>query len=137
MKRAFVVAVVTYAFVHAIALGQSTQGRTDTAPRPPASGRPLRVRVSEGVSRGLLIKKVEPQYPDDARQARIQGTVVLKAMISKTGDLKELNLVSGHPMLAPAAIDAVRQWKFKPYLLNGDAVEVETQIQVNFRLSGG
>src|SRR5207302_5386957 len=87
---------------------------------------PQRVRVSAGVTNGLLVKRVQPPYPSLARQARIQGTVVLQAEISKTGDIQNLRLISGHPMLAPAAIEAVKQWKYKPYLLNGEPVEVET-----------
>jgi len=98
---------------------------------------PQRVRVSSGVSSGLLIRKVNPTYPPLARQARIQGTVVLQAQISKDGSIENLTLVSGHPMLAPAAIEAVKQWKYKPYLLNGEPVEVDTQVQVNFTLAGG
>jgi protein TonB len=103
----------------------------------PKVATPQRVRVSQGVSQGLLVRKVNPTYPPLARQARIQGTVVLQAEISKTGDIQNLRLISGHPMLAPAAIEAVKQWKYKPYLLNGEPVEVETQVQVNFTLSGG
>jgi protein TonB len=72
-----------------------------------------------------------------ARQARIQGQVVLQAEISKDGVIQNLRLVSGHPMLAPSAIEAVKQWKYKPYYLNGEPVEVETQITVNFSLAGG
>ena len=102
----------------------------------PKIATPQRVRVSSGVQSGLLIRKVQPSYPPLARQARIQGTVVLQAQISKTGDIENLQLVSGHPMLAPAAIEAVKQWKYKPYLLNGEPVEVETTVQVNFSLAG-
>ena len=102
----------------------------------PKIATPQRVRVSSGVQSGLLIRKVQPTYPPLARQARIQGTVVLQAQISKTGDIENLQLVSGHPMLAPAAIEAVKQWKYKPYLLNGEPVEVETTVQVNFSLAG-
>jgi protein TonB len=98
---------------------------------------PQRVRVSGGVSQGLLVRRVQPAYPPLARQARIQGTVVLAAEISKDGAIQNLHLISGHPMLAPAAIEAVKQWKYKPYLLNGEPVEVETTVQVNFTLSGG
>jgi TonB family protein len=96
---------------------------------------PQRVRVSSGVAAGLIETKVDPIYPPLARQARIQGVVVLQILISKTGDVENMQLISGHPMLAPAAIEAVKQWKYKPYLLNGDPVEVETQVQVNFTLS--
>jgi protein TonB len=102
----------------------------------PKVATPQRVRVSSGVSTGLLIRKVNPNYPPLARQARIQGQVVLHAVISKDGSIENLTLVSGHPMLAPAAIDAVKQWKYKPYLLNGEPVEVDTEVQVNFTLSG-
>jgi protein TonB len=103
----------------------------------PKVATPQRVRVSQGVSQGLLVRKVNPNYPPLARQARIQGQVVLQAEISKDGSIENLRLVSGHPMLAPAAIDAVKQWKYKPYFLNGEPVEVETQITVIFSLSGG
>jgi protein TonB len=102
----------------------------------PKIATPQRVRVSSGVQSGLLVRKVQPTYPPLARQARIQGTVVLQAQISKSGDIENLTLVSGHPMLAPAAIEAVKQWKYKPYLLNGEPVEVETTVQVNFSLAG-
>ncbi len=103
----------------------------------PKVATPQRVRVSAGVTSGLLIKRVQPNYPPLARQARIQGTVVLHAVISKEGAIENLTLVSGHPMLAPAAIDAVKQWRYKPYLLNGEPVEVDTEVQVNFTLAGG
>ncbi len=103
----------------------------------PKVAQPTRVRVSQGVSQGLLIRKVQPNYPPLARQARIQGNVVLTAEISKDGSIENLRLVSGHPMLAPAAIEAVKQWKYKPYFLNGEPVEVETQVTVIFSLSGG
>jgi len=102
----------------------------------PKIATPQRVRVSSGVQSGLLVRKVQPTYPPLARQARIQGTVVLQAQISKNGDIENLQLISGHPMLAPAAIEAVKQWKYKPYLLNGEPVEVETTVQVNFSLAG-
>jgi len=103
----------------------------------PKVATPQRVRVSSGVSQGLLVRRVQPTYPPLARQARIQGVVLLQATISKEGDIRDLTLISGHPMLAPAAIEAVKQWKYRPYLLNGEPVEVETQVQVNFTLSGG
>jgi len=83
---------------------------------------------------GSLIRKVEPKYPPLAMAARIQGSVVLAAVISKAGTIENLRLVTGHPMLVAAAIDAVRQWQYRPYILNGDVIEVETQITVNFVL---
>ena len=103
----------------------------------PKVATPQRIRVSSGVSTGLLIKKVQPNYPPLAKQARIQGQVVLQAEISKDGTIQNLQLISGHPMLAPAAIEAVKQWRYKPYLLNGEPVAVDTQVVVNFSLSGG
>jgi|SRR5579864_3300272 len=96
---------------------------------------PQRVRISQGVTRGLLIQKVEPQYPALARAARVQGDVILSAIIDTNGQITNLQLVSGHPMLVPAAIAAVKQWRYKPYLLNGQPVEVETTITVIFSLS--
>ena len=103
----------------------------------PKAATPQRVRVSQGVSQGLLIHKVQPAYPPLARQARIQGTVVLQALIGKDGAIQNLHVVSGHPMLTGAALDAVKQWRYKPYYLNGEPVEVETTINVNFTLAGG
>jgi protein TonB len=102
----------------------------------PKVATPQRVRVSMGVTQGLLVRKINPTYPALARQARIQGTVILQAQISKNGDIENLQLISGHPMLAPAAIEAVKQWKYKPYILNGEPVEVDTQVTVNFTLGG-
>jgi TonB family protein len=96
--------------------------------------RPKRVRVSEGVAKALLIKKVEPEYPQEARDQRIQGAVVLQIEISEAGDVKDARLISGHPLLAPPAIEAVKQWKYKPYLLNGEPVQVETRVTVDFGL---
>jgi periplasmic protein TonB len=103
----------------------------------PKVATPQRVRVSAGVTQGLLIHKVQPNYPPLARQARIQGAVILQAEISKNGTIENLHVISGHPMLAPAALDAVKQWRYKPYVLNGEPVEVETQVTVNFTLAGG
>jgi protein TonB len=96
---------------------------------------PQRIRISGGVTKGLLIHREEPTYPPLARAARVQGDVVLSAIIDTNGQITNLQLVSGHPMLVPAAIAAVRQWRYKPYLLNGQPVEVETTITVIFTLS--
>jgi protein TonB len=93
-----------------------------------------RVRLSQGVSKGLLTLRVEPVYPPLARQAHIQGVVVLTALIDKEGSIQNLEVVSGHPMLTPAAIEAVRQWRYKPFLLNGQPVGVETTVTVTFQL---
>jgi len=102
----------------------------------PKSVTPQSVRVSSGVAQGLLIHEVRPVYPALARSARIQGAVVLQATIGKDGSIQNLHLVSGHPLLVQAAEEAVRQWRYRPYLLNKEPVEVDTTIQVNFTLNG-
>ena len=102
----------------------------------PKVAAPQRVRVSSGVTAGNLINKVLPVYPPIAKNARIQGTVRLQAIISKNGVVENLHAISGHPMLIPAAVEAVKQWRYKPYYLNGEPVEVETTIDVNFTLGG-
>jgi protein TonB len=100
----------------------------------PAPVKPLLVsRLAEA----NLLHKVQPAYPPIARQARVQGAVELRAIISKTGTIENLIVVRGHPMLATAAVEAVKQWRYRPYLLNNEPVEVETHITVNFLLSGG
>jgi TonB family protein len=99
-----------------------------------SQAKPVLVHLSENVAQGLLMKKVAPVYPPLARQAHIQGRVILKVRISKSGDVVNLQLVSGHPILAPAAIEAVKQWKYQPYLLYGDPIEAETNVTVNFTL---
>lgn len=104
-------------------------------PKLAAPVRPERVRISQGVTRGQLIQKVDPPYPPIARAARIEGQVVLTAVISQRGEIENLALVSGHPMLVPAAIDAVKQWHYRPFLLNGSPVEVETTITITFQLT--
>jgi protein TonB len=86
---------------------------------------------------GNLIYRVQPQYPQLARQARVQGVVVLRAVISREGKIENLQLVTGHPLLVQSAMDAVSQWRYRPYFLNNEPVEVETQVTVNFTLSGG
>jgi len=111
-------------------------GSRPILPAPPQpSPVPRTLHVSH-MSEGDLIRKVVPVYPPLARAARIQGQVVLQAVISKQGSIEKLRLVSGHPMLVQAAIDAVRQWHYRPYVLNSEPVEVETQITVNFSLNG-
>ena len=80
----------------------------------------------------MLIKKVDPKYPDKARNQHVQGTVVLRAVIGATGDISELDVLSGDKLLVPSALKAVKQWKYRPYLLQGHPVEVDTTITVNF-----
>jgi protein TonB len=89
------------------------------------------------IMEGNLIHKIQPDYPPLAREARIQGPVLLQAIISREGTIENLQVLSGHPMLVKAAVDAVRQWRYRPYVLNGEPVKVETQVTVNFILGGG
>src|SRR5271163_1802992 len=98
---------------------------------------PKRVRISSAVSTGYLVKKGNPIYPDEARQQRIQGAVILRAIASKEGTILELTPISGDPLSTPAAMKAVKKWQHRPYVLNGQTVEMDTTIQVNFTLSGG
>jgi len=95
------------------------------------------VRISGGVIAGNKISGPQPVYPAIARSARLSGTVVLNAKISKSGTIEDLTVQSGPAMLTGAAIDAVKQWRYKPYMLNGEATEVSTQITVNFNLNSG
>lgn len=92
------------------------------------------VHASKEEMTALVLKKIPPQYPEAARKAHIQGEVILRAIIGKDGDVENLEIVSGHPQLAPAAIEAVKQWKYRPYLQQGNPVEVETEIDVSFTL---
>jgi protein TonB len=121
-------------------LGGIISSAPKVAPPPPpvkkAPPPPQRIRVGGSVQKAMLARQVRPQYPPLARQARIQGTVKLTAVIAKDGSIQELEVMSGHPLLVPAAMQAVRQWQYKPTLLNGQAVEVVTQIDVNFTLTG-
>jgi len=97
---------------------------------------PKKVNISAGVAVGMLIQKTMPVYPPIAKAARVQGTVILQALISKQGTIENLKVVSGPAMLQEAALDAVRQWRYKPYLLNNEPVEVETTVNVIFTLGG-
>jgi protein TonB len=98
---------------------------------------PKKIAISSGVMTGLKTGGVNPTYPAIARAARISGTVVLQATISKTGTIENLHVISGPPMLTQSALEAVRTWRYKPYQLNGEPVEVETTVNVVFNLGGG
>jgi periplasmic protein TonB len=92
------------------------------------------LKVSQGITEGMLLKKINPVYPSQAVQLRKQGTVLLSANITKTGSISDAKLIKGDPILAQAALAAVKQWKYKPYTLNGQPVDVQTQIAINFKL---
>lgn len=106
-----------------------------TAPPPPAKPEMIkRIRRGGDVEAARLIYGPKPDYPQLAKMARIQGTVRLEALIATDGTIKGLKVKSGHPLLVKAALEAVEQWRYQPTLLNGDPVEVETEIDVNFSL---
>ena len=107
----------------------------DVAPPPPLPAPTHPLKVSHWAE-GNIIYRVQPSYPPIARLARVQGTVELRAIISKAGTIENLVVFRGHPMLVKSAIEAVRQWRYRPYLLNNEPIEVETEITVNFVLSG-
>jgi protein TonB len=95
------------------------------------------VRVSSGTVAGMILSRPDPVYPPIAKAAHVQGAVILHAIISKQGTIENLQVVSGPPMLTGSAMDAVRRWRYKPYLLNGEPTEVDTTITVNFTFGGG
>jgi periplasmic protein TonB len=115
-------------------IGGVIGGAVSTAPPPPKAVQ-TRQRVGGAVQAAKLVNKVQPIYPPLARQTRISGTVKLHAIIGKNGAVEQLQVVSGHPLLVQSALDAVKQWRYQPTLLNGDPVEVDTEIDVIFSLA--
>lgn len=109
-------------------------GNGPAAPPPPKPAAPARIKQGGAVTAASIITQTKPTYPPLARQARIQGVVVLHAIIDKEGKVSQLEVISGHPLLVQSALDAVKQWRYKPTLLNGDPVEVDTTIQVTFTM---
>ncbi len=103
---------------------------------PPVPTPVKRIRVAARVAEANLIHDVTPQYPPEAGRARLEGTVLLMAVIGKDGSVKDVRVESGLPILAQAAIDAVKQWRYKPYMIDGEPVEVDSRITINFTLSG-
>jgi protein TonB len=117
--------------------GQGIIGSNGPAlPSPPKSSGPTRIKQGGIVTAASILSQTRPVYPTLARQARIQGNVVLHAIIDKDGKVAQLEVMSGHPLLVQAALDAVKQWRYKPTLLNGDPVEVDTTITVTFTMGG-
>jgi protein TonB len=120
-------------------LGGVLLGDAAVPPPPPSSARsskPRRVRAGGQVDPAQAIFQPEPEYPPLARMARIEGTVRLEAVIAADGTIRDLKILSGHPLLVKAALDAVARWRYQPTLLNGEPVEVLTEIEVHFRLAG-
>ncbi len=116
-------------------IGGVIGGASSAAPPPPPKPTVTRTRVGGAVQAAKLVNKVQPLYPPLARQTRISGTVKLHAIIAKNGAVESLQVISGHPLLVQSALDAVRQWRYQPTLLNGDPVEVDTEIDVIFSLA--
>lgn len=112
----------------------STSPSTSPKDAPPVISTPTRMRVSSGVTVGLLLKKVEPRYPPDAKSAHIQGVVILHVIIDKEGNIMDMELFSGPIELVPPTVYAVRQWKYRPYLLKGQPIELDTTIEVRYSL---
>ena len=110
-------------------------GGAGAAPPPPPKPTVTRTRVGGAVQAAKLVNRVQPLYPPLARQTRISGTVRLHAIIAKNGTVEQLSVESGHPLLVQSALDAVRQWRYQPTLLNGEPVEVDTEIDVIFSLA--
>jgi len=116
-------------------LGGIISSNSNAAPLMAPKLEPVkRIRISQGVTQGMVLSRIEPVYPKIALSARITGVVVLHAIINQQGTIHELQVVSGHPVLIPAAVAAVRQWTYRPFLLNGEPVEIETYITVTFRI---
>jgi protein TonB len=116
-------------------IGGVIGGAGSAAPPPPPKPTVTRTRVGGAVQAAKLVNKVQPLYPPLARQTRISGTVKLHAIIAKTGAVESLQVISGHPLLVQSALDAVKQWRYQPTLLNGEPVEVDTEIDVIFSLA--
>lgn len=116
------------------ATAPSSASQTATSANPGNVPLPSRVRVSQGVTQGLLLHRVSPVYPEGARRSHIQGKVLLKAVIGTDGNIEDLQVISGPKELVRAAVGAVQQWGYRPYLLMGHPVEVDTTIEVNFTL---
>ena len=109
--------------------GSTNLGKVlDTAPALPKLGAP----ISQGTGGGVLLQKVQPVYPPEARRMHVEGSVVIDAIVSVQGEVNDMKLVSGHPLLAPAALDAVRKWRYTPYSLNGKPIPKETRVTVTF-----
>jgi protein TonB len=119
-----------------LAVGASSESGLSSLTAPSIRSQPslVKVNISQGVSQGLLIKRVQPVYPQNGLAMHLQGAVLLSAMIDKEGKIVNLKVLKGDAVLARAAMDAVRQWRYKPYYLDGVPVDIETQITVNFRL---
>jgi periplasmic protein TonB len=139
------IAIAASAIAMLLCSGRSVLAQDAPAPgtRPPDKptgseniSHPMRVRIGGNVQAAKMVHQVQPKYPKEAKQSHISGTVVLRAVIAKNGTIQELQFVSGAPELMRSAMDAVRQWRYKPTELEGRPVEVETTISVVYNLIG-
>jgi periplasmic protein TonB len=113
----------------------SVSGSGNNGPKVKAEAL-TRINISSGVAAGMLVHKTTPQYPGVAKSAHVSGTVVLQATVSRAGTIENLHAITGPDMLRQAAMDAVKSWQYRPYLLNGKPVEVGTTVSVVFSPSG-
>jgi periplasmic protein TonB len=118
-----------------LGLDTTIAGPQPPAPEPPKHTASAPIRRSEGVQSALLIHRIEPRYPPLAIQARREGTVQIHAIIARDGSIESLEVLSGDPLFIQSALEAVRQWRYRPTLLGGEPIEVDTYITVNFRLT--
>src|SRR5882672_1023944 len=118
----------TFGFSTILLLATVASAQQTPAPRPD------RVRVSSKVAEGLVTHRVDPKYPKEARAQHVEGDVVLKVIIDKQGKLSQITILSGNVLLIDAAVEAMKQWTFRPYLLNGDPVEVESTTMFRFNI---
>lgn len=123
-----------FSLVLAVAWSCAAQGPVAAHTSSDNSKKPARVRISQGVAEGNIVHKVPPHYPEAAKEKHITGDVILGVTIDHSGSVSELKVISGDPVLAQAAADAVKEWKYKPYLLNGEPVEIETTVKISFRM---
>jgi len=121
--------------LNGLAAGPAAVAPPPPPPAPPAAKAPARIAVGGQVEAARILSQSQPQYPILARQSRVQGEVVLHAIIDKDGGVDELTVISGHPLLVQAALEAVKKWRYQPTQLNGEPVEVDTTITVHFFLS--
>src|SRR5207237_336900 len=136
IQIAFLGILILIPLIYTEALPKTMMATMLTAPPAPPKPKPTGpVRVGGNVQAARIVNRVQPVYPPLARQTRISGTVRLHAIISKDGTIQQLEVMSGHPLLQQAALDAVRQWRYQPTLLNGEPVEVDTTIDVIFSLN--
>ena len=142
MRVCFVVMMTAMLAMGSMGAGAQSNSKPDekqaqdgTAVVGPPGSKDRPARVSSGVMAGLILHKVDPVYPEDAKATGVSGAVVMAAMIDDLGKIAKLTVVSGPEKLRDAALDAVNQWTYKPFLLNGKPVFVQTQITVNFTIA--